>query len=49
MRDKYLFAALGILLLVPIGFAVFSRNLLDILAKIQEIGISRFAKSHYVM
>jgi hypothetical protein len=26
MRDKYLFAALGILLLVPIGFAIFSQE-----------------------
>jgi hypothetical protein len=26
MRDKYLFMALGILLLVPIGFAVFSQE-----------------------
>ena len=26
MRDKYLFMALGILLLVPIGFAVYSKE-----------------------
>jgi hypothetical protein len=49
MRDKHLFSALGILLLVPIGFAFFSQNLSDILAKIQEIGKSRCAKSHYAM
>jgi hypothetical protein len=26
MRDKYLFMALGILLLVPIGFAIYSKE-----------------------